>query len=105
MFESRLYCHLYPRKTNSTEVSRRIFKHRALSLRITHRTELYQSLVGKKCGFFVSVLGNTSVYAAVIFITLSVLMIFSNLNFPDTKKLGVQLVLEIQRVLGVQIRK
>ena len=23
-------------------------------------------------------------------------MIFSNLNFPDTKKLGVQLVLEIQ---------
>ena len=32
-------------------------------------------------------------------------MIFSNLNFLDTKKLGVQLVVEIQRVLGVQIRR
>ena len=61
--------------------------------------------MGKKCGFFVSVLGNISVYALVIFITLSVLMIFSHLTFPDTKKSGVQLVLEIQLVLGVQIRK
>ena len=55
--------------------------------------------------FFVSVLGNISVYALVIFITLSVLMIFSNLTFPDTKQSGVQLVFEIQRVLGVQIRR
>ena len=55
-------------------------------------------------GFFLSVLGNTSVYAAVIFITLSVLMIFSSLTFPDIKQHGVQLVLKIQRVLGVQIR-
>ena len=30
-------------------------------------------------------------------------MIFSNLTFPDTKQSGVQLLLEIQRVLGVQI--
>ena len=92
-------------KTNSNKVFRRIFKHRALSLRITHRTELYLSLVGKKCCFFLSVLGNISVYALVIFITLSVLMIFSNLTFLDTKQSGVQLVLKIQCVLGVQIRK
>ena len=52
-----------------------------------------------------SVLGNISVYALVIFITLSVLMIFSNLTFLDTEQSRVQLVLEIQRVLGVQIRK
>ena len=32
-------------------------------------------------------------------------MIFSNLTFPDTKQSGVQLVLEIPLVLGVQIRK
>ena len=32
-------------------------------------------------------------------------MIFSNLTFLDTKQSGVTLVLEIQRVLGVQIRK
>ena len=32
-------------------------------------------------------------------------MIFSNLTFLDTEQSGVQLVLEIQRVLGVQIRK
>ena len=32
-------------------------------------------------------------------------MIFSNLNFLDTEQSGVQHVLEIQRVLGVQIRK
>ena len=55
--------------------------------------------------FFVSVLGNISVYALVIFITLSVLMIFRNLTFLDTKQSGVQLVLKIQRVLAVQIRK
>ena len=55
--------------------------------------------------FFVSVLGNISVYAPVIFITLSVLMICSNLTFLDTKQSGVQLVLEIQRVFGVQIRE
>ena len=52
-----------------------------------------------------SVLGIISVYALVIFISLSVLMIFSNLTFLDTEQSGVQLVLEIQRVLGVQIRK
>ena len=52
-----------------------------------------------------SVLGNISVYALVIFITLSVLMIFSNLTFLDTKQSGVQLLLKIQRVLGVQIQK
>ena len=52
-----------------------------------------------------SVFGNISVHALVKFITLSVLMIFSNLTFLDTKQSGVQLVLEIQRVLGVQIRK
>ena len=62
-------------------------------------------MVGKKCRFFMSVLGNISVHALVIFITVSVLMIFSNLAFPDTKQSGVQLFLEIQRVLGVQIRK
>ena len=73
-------------KTNSNNVFRRIFKHRALSLRITHRTELYLSLVGKKCRFFLLVLGNISVHALVIFITLSVLIIFSNLTFPDTKQ-------------------
>ena len=55
--------------------------------------------------FFVSVLGNISVYALVIFITLSFLMIFSNLTFLDTEESGVQLVVEIQRVLGVQNRK
>ena len=60
--------------------------------------------MGKNCRFFVSALGNNSVYALVIFITLSVLMVFSNLTFPDTKQSGVQLFLEIQRVLGVQIR-
>ena len=32
-------------------------------------------------------------------------MSFSNLTFPDTKQKGVQLFLEIQRVLGVQIRR
>ena len=32
-------------------------------------------------------------------------MIFGNLTFPDTKQTGVQLFLEIQRVLGVQIRR
>ena len=74
-------------------------------MRITHRTELYLSLLGKKSRFFVSALGNISVYALVILITLSVLMIFSNLTFPDTKQSGVQLVLEIQRVLGFQIRR
>ena len=52
-----------------------------------------------------SVLGNISVYALVIFITVSVLMIFSNLTFLDTEQSGVQFVLEIQRVLGVQNRK
>ena len=52
-----------------------------------------------------SVLGNISVYALVIFITLSVLGIFSNLTFQDTEQPGVQLVLDIQRVLGVKIRK
>ena len=61
--------------------------------------------MGKNCRFFVSALGNISAYALVIFITLSVLMIFSNLTFPNTKQSGVQLVLEIQRVLGVQIRR
>ena len=81
MFKSRLYCHLYPRKTNSNKVSRRIFKHRALSLRITHRTELYLSFVGKKYRSFVSALGIILVYALVIFIKLSVLIIFSNLTF------------------------
>ena len=55
--------------------------------------------------FFFVGLRNISVYALVIFITLSVFGIFSNLTFLDTKKSGVQLVLEIQRVLGVQIRK
>ena len=52
-----------------------------------------------------SVLGNISVHALVIFITLPVLMIFINLTFLDTKQSGVQVVLEIQRVLVVQIRK
>ena len=52
-----------------------------------------------------SVLGIISVYALVIFISLSVLMIFSNLTFLDKEQSGVQLVVEIQRVLGVQIRK
>ena len=47
-----LYCKLHLSKTNSNEVSWRIFKHHALSLIITHRTELYLSLVGKKCRFF-----------------------------------------------------
>ena len=32
-------------------------------------------------------------------------MIFSNLTFPDTKQSGVQLFLEIQRALGVEIRR
>ena len=55
--------------------------------------------------FFVSALRNISVYALVIFITQSVLMIFSNLSFLDTKQSGVQLVLKIQRVFGVQTRR
>ena len=50
-----------------------------------------------------SVLGNISVHALVIFITLSVLMIFSNLTFLDTKLSGVQLFLEIHRTLAVEI--
>ena len=45
--------------------------------------------------FFVSVLGNISVYAPVIFIILPVLMIFSNLTFLDRKQSGVQPVLGI----------
>ena len=77
----RLFWNLYPRKKNSNKVSGRIFEHRALPLRITHRTELYLSLVGKKCRFFLSVLGNISVYVLVILITLSVLMISRNLTF------------------------
>ena len=101
----RLYLNLYPRKTNSNKVSWRIFEHRALPLRFTDRTELYLSLVGKKCRFFVSVLGNIAVYALGILITLSVLIIYSNLTFLDTKQSGVQVVFEIQRVLGVQMRK
>ena len=52
-----------------------------------------------------SVLGNISVHALVIFIALSVLIIFSNLTFLDTKLSGVQLFLEIQRALGVEIRR
>ena len=52
-----------------------------------------------------SVLGNISAYALVIFITLSVSMIFSNLTFLDTKQSGVQFLLKIQGVLSVQIRK
>ena len=52
-----------------------------------------------------SVLESVSVYALVIVITLSVLMIFINLTFLDTKQSGVQLVLKIQRDQGVQIRK
>ena len=52
-----------------------------------------------------SVLGNISVHAQVIFITLSVLMIFSNLTFLDTKLSGVQLFLEIQHALGFEIRR
>ena len=101
----RLYWNLYPRTTNSNKVSGRIFEHRALPLRIKYRTELYLSLVGKKCRFLLSALGNISVYALVILITLSVLMIYSNLTFLDTKQSGVQVVFEIQRVLGVQMRK
>ena len=50
-----------------------------------------------------SVLGNISVHALVIFITLSVLMIFGNLTFLDTKLSGVQLFLEIHRTLAVEI--
>ena len=46
--------------------------------------------------FFVSAFGNISVYALVIFITLSVLIVFSNLTFLDTKQSGVQLVLRMQ---------
>ena len=42
-----------------------------------------------------SAFGNISVYALVILITLSVLMIFSDLTFLDTKQSGVQLVLGI----------
>ena len=41
--------------------------------------------------FFLSALGNISVYALVILITLSVLMTFSNLTFPDTKQSGSSL--------------
>ena len=85
----RLYWNLYPRKTNSNKVSGRIFEHRALSLRTTHRTEIYPSLMGKKSHYFVSSLGNISVHALVIFITLSVLIIFSNLTFLDKKQSGV----------------
>ena len=57
-----LYCHLHPRKTNSNEVSRRIIKARGLSFRIAHRTELYLSLVGKNCRFFVPSLGHICQY-------------------------------------------
>ena len=32
-------------------------------------------------------------------------MIYSNLTFLDTKQSGVQVVFEIQRALGVQMRK
>ena len=55
--------------------------------------------------FFVSLLRDISVYALVIFITLSVLGIFSNLTFLVTEESGAQLFLEIRRVLGVKIRK
>ena len=46
-----LYCKLHLRKTNSNEVSGRIFKHHPLSFIITHFAELCLSLVGKKCRF------------------------------------------------------
>ena len=45
--------------------------------------------------FFVSALGNILLYALVILITLSVLIVFSNLTFLDTKQPGVQLVLRM----------
>ena len=45
--------------------------------------------------FFVSAFGNISVYALVIFITLSVLILFSFLTFLDTKQSGVQIVLRM----------
>ena len=38
---NHVWCgHLHPSKTNSNEVSRRIFKHRGSSWKITHRTEI-----------------------------------------------------------------
>ena len=64
-------CYLYPRKTNSNEYFRRIFKHRALPLRIMHRTELYLSLVGKNCGaFFVAFRKYFSVCSGDIYYTI-----------------------------------
>ena len=84
-----LYCKLHLSKTNSNEVSRRILKHSAFSLIITHRPELYLSWWVTSVVFFVLALGNISVYALVIFITLSVLIIFSNLTFLDPKQSGV----------------
>ena len=47
--------------------------------------------MGKKCRSFASALGNISVYALVIFIRQSVLIIFSNLTFLDTKQSGSSL--------------
>ena len=81
------------------------FSNTVLCLWELHIALNYTCLWRVRSVVFFSALGNISVYALVIFITLSVLMIFSNLTFLDTEQSGVRLVLKIQRVLGVQIRK
>ena len=72
------------------------FSNTLLCLWELHIALNYTCLWWVRSAAFLSVLGNISVYVQVIFITLSVLMIFSNLTFLDTKQSGVQLVLEIQ---------
>ena len=65
---NHVWCgHLHPSKANSNEVSRRIFKHGGSSWKITHRTEIL-SMLGKKFRFYVSDLGNISVYGLVVYI-------------------------------------
>ena len=67
---NHVWCgHLHPRKTNSNEVSRRIFKHRESSWRITHRTEIV-SMLGMKFRYYVSDLGNILVDGLMIYITM-----------------------------------
>ena len=101
---NHVWCgHLHPSKTNSNEVSRRIFK-QSVRLGRLHIALKYLSMLCKKFRFYVSDFKNISVYGLMIHITIF-LMIFDNLFFPDTKQSRVKFVLGIQRLLGVQFRR
>ena len=65
---NHVWCgHLHPRKANSNAVSQRIFKHGGSSWRL-HIALKYLSMLGKKFRFYISDLGNISVYGLMIYI-------------------------------------